>query len=286
MSKILLNLDVVRRIESANYCFFKTGILHPDRVLPVHDMVYIVQGEWEICEDGKAYLLKPGDVILLFSGRHHYGKSRCADNTRTLFVHFYPEDGDTFSTTAPHDEKKMEAAGLSTFVSCGKDFRISHLFEEVVHSFWSSLGSNKLLARIKLAELLANLSGLHENQNIAYADSVDYVINKIERDPYKLHNINELAETIRVSRRTLTKCFKAKTGLSVKQFQLNLKLQMAASLLENSPFVSVKEVAEQFGFYDEFHFSRLFRRKIGKSPSEYRTHNHLKSRENNDKHRL
>lgn len=85
-----------------------------------------------------------------------------------------------------------------------------------------------------------------------------------------LFNVDELAAKTKVSRRTLTKCFKEKTGLSIKQFQLNLKLQMAASLLANSPHASVKQVAEQFGFYDEFHFSRLFKRKMGQAPSELR----------------
>lgn len=32
----------------------------------------------------------------------------------------------------------------------------------------------------------------------------------------------------------------------------------------------LKRIAAEFGFHDEFHFSRTFRARVGRSPSEYR----------------
>ena len=71
------NLNCERAVSMADYSWFKTGILHPDRVMDEHDLVYLLLGSWEIWEDEIPYLLVPGDVILLEAGRHHYGRAAC-----------------------------------------------------------------------------------------------------------------------------------------------------------------------------------------------------------------
>lgn len=49
---------------------------------------------------------------------------------------------------------------------------------------------------------------------------------------------------------------------------MNLKLEMAAAEIKNYPDVTFKEIAATYGFYDEFHFSRCFKRKYGFPPKE------------------
>lgn len=270
MGIIQLSLKANPRIQTADYCFFKGGILHPDRILEVHDLVYVLQGEWEIWESNTAYLLKPGDAVFLYSGRRHYGQRPCAPGTKTRYIHFYPERDDVFSARENDSGPSASGIVIPTFMRCGSNETIRQLFEEVIHLYWSSDRHNQMLVRIRLGELLVSLAASQHQSKAGAANSVDYVINLLEQAPEKNFDINELADKIQVSRRNLTARFKEKTGLSIKQFQLNLKIRRAAAMLENSPFVSVKEVAEQYGFYDEFHFSKLFKQRLRLGPSEYK----------------
>lgn len=267
---IRLSLASNRRIQTANYSIFNNGILHPDRIMKVHDLVYVVQGEWEIIENGAAYLLKPGDVIFLFCGRRHYGKIPCSPGTKTRYIHFYPESGDAFFNGTAGEPLKNASLNLATKVSCASDEKIRRLFDEVIHSYWSSIRLNQMMAGIKLAELLVCLAKKNSPGMERGTDAVDFIINTIEREPGRTFSIDDLTDKAMISRRNLTSRFKEKTGVSIKQFQLNLKIQMAAAVLMDSPFTSIKEVAAQFNFYDEFHFSKLFKQKTGKYPSEYR----------------
>lgn len=268
MGHINISLEKTPKIQTADYCFFKTGIQHPDRIIKAHDIVYIVDGNWEIWEENTPYLLKQGDVIFLYSGRKHFGKVPCASDTKTRYIHFYPENDDHYSTNP--NPASTEGISIATLTRCGKDDKIRRLFEDVIHLHWSSIKENRMLARIKLEELLISLAKVGNDTEKQRAGSVDYVISLIEQAPHKNFEIDELADKIQVSRRSLTTMFKEKTGLSIKQFQLNMKINRAASILENSPFVSIKEVAEQFNFYDEFHFSKLFKQKTGHYPSSLR----------------
>ena len=65
-----------------------------------------------------------------------------------------------------------------------------------------------------------------------------------------------------MSTSTLIKHFKKVTGTTIYQYQLNTKLEMARLLLANEQQISLKEIAASYGFCDEFHFSKLFKKEI------------------------
>jgi len=73
-----------------------------------------------------------------------------------------------------------------------------------------------------------------------------------------------------LSRRLLTSGFREATGMSVRQYQLELKTRLARMDLRRTPDIGLGELARFPGFYDEFHFSRTFKQRTGVSPSEFR----------------
>ena len=85
-----------------------------------------------------------------------------------------------------------------------------------------------------------------------------------------------LAQELGVSYSWFRHTFTAHTGLSPHQYLLELRLVRARSLLAETEF-SIKEIAMQTGFEDEFYFSRLFRQKLNLTPSQWRNRSrHLK----------
>jgi len=81
--------------------------------------------------------------------------------------------------------------------------------------------------------------------------------------------MRELAESLSVSYSWLRQTFKARTGLSPKQFHLQIRLQRAQDLLANTSR-SVKEVAEILGFDSPYHLSAQFKQRVGTAPREWR----------------
>ena len=63
--------------------------------------------------------------------------------------------------------------------------------------------------------------------------------------------------------------FKNYTGLSPRQYCLQLKIIRAKELLLSTN-LSVKEISYELGFESIHYFSRMFKQKTGKSPSEFR----------------
>lgn len=77
-----------------------------------------------------------------------------------------------------------------------------------------------------------------------------------------------LADEFAMSKSTLLRQLKRLTGLSPKQYVLEARLYEARRLLENGMYRSVSEVSNAIGYGDVRSFSRLFKKRYGKLPSE------------------
>ena len=81
--------------------------------------------------------------------------------------------------------------------------------------------------------------------------------------------IQELCETLGMSRSQLYRKFSALTDTSVNQFIQNLRLNKARQLLRSSN-LNVSEVAYDTGFKNPSHFSRVYSKRFGVAPSKER----------------
>lgn len=68
----------------------------------------------------------------------------------------------------------------------------------------------------------------------------------------------------------LTKLFKREMGTTPSKYLMDLRLRSAMDWLRISGDSSISEIASMCGFRDPLHFSRVFRKKYGVSPSNYR----------------
>jgi len=60
------------------------------------------------------------------------------------------------------------------------------------------------------------------------------------------------------------------TGMSLHSYVLECRISKAISLLESTR-MSITDIAAETGFGDVSHFSKLFRKKTGKCPTDFRT---------------
>ncbi len=83
-------------------------------------------------------------------------------------------------------------------------------------------------------------------------------------------NVDALAAELHMSRRQLQRKLRDVSDLSPSDFIRTMRLERAAQLLDKDAG-TVSEIAYQVGFRKPSHFSELFRKKFGQSPTEYRT---------------
>lgn len=79
-------------------------------------------------------------------------------------------------------------------------------------------------------------------------------------------SIPGLARMARMSPRTMTRTFRAATGLSISEFRQKVRLE-AARIMLRDPDVTLQVVAERAGFKSARHFRRTWREAFGVTPS-------------------
>ena len=78
-----------------------------------------------------------------------------------------------------------------------------------------------------------------------------------------------VAEALNINRTMLSGIFHKATDVTMKEFILDLRLNKAKWLLESGT-LKIKESAEKCGFTDTGYFIRVFRKKFGITPAQYR----------------
>jgi AraC-like DNA-binding protein len=122
-------------------------------------------------------------------------------------------------------------------------------------------------ARYMLSHLgLAQRLHQEEKAKAYYDQAVLYMQQKLEMNI----TLDELAEHTRISRQHLNYVFRKATGITPIDYYLRLKMQRACQMLDLTD-QTIKEVSLALGFGDPFYFSRLFKKMIGLSPTQYRS---------------
>jgi AraC-like DNA-binding protein len=100
---------------------------------------------------------------------------------------------------------------------------------------------------------------------------IQRVLNAIAANPNRDWKAKELASVGKVSYSLLRSLFQEAGKGTIHEHIQRARLDQARLLLADAR-LSVKDVAGQLSFSDEFYFSHFFRRHTGMSPSQYRQH--------------
>jgi AraC-like DNA-binding protein len=136
----------------------------------------------------------------------------------------------------------------------------------------SSSGFPQVIAGITL-QILGVINGISMNK-MQENDPMGKMITKakflLEESLEKPVDMAMLARELPMGYSAFRKAFKKLTGESPNQYHLNLRLNKAKELLTTTS-LNINEVADQTGFDSVFYFSKLFKKRNGKSPKFYRS---------------
>ena len=116
---VLLEKMKMHTVTRGNYVTSVNGMIHPNRIMKEHDFLYMLDGNWEIFEDGVPYLMTTDDLLILPAGRHHYGKKMCNPGNRHMYIHVLPTEIENFFNTSQlKTDMKYTPASASDMFSC------------------------------------------------------------------------------------------------------------------------------------------------------------------------
>ena len=158
------------------------------------------------------------------------------------------------------DKLSMLKTGVDDYLV--KPFDIEELLVRTENLVNNAQVRKAALRESEMAETIESLS--HDEQVM---NSLEEIVK--ERLADSAFSVAELANMSAMSTSSLGRHVKRMTGLTPGQLIRDIRLQKAIQLLENGHYRTVSEVVYAVGFEDVSSFSRLFKKRFGKSPSTY-----------------
>lgn len=232
---------------------------HPRGELPVHSheharIALALDGGVTEHADGRVDVFRKGHVIFWREGATH--KDIFARRTRSLQVELSHE---TYRHVASYFPPPPSPIPSDDFEGAAQ--RLVREIERYDEASQMALQAAvyEILARATRLATDARPVSFAVNQAMRYAQQ--YVADPI--------TITELAGAANVSVRRLHQRFTAELQITPMGYLRDLRLARAETLLRDST-LSASEIAESCGFYDHAHFCRLFKRRTGLTPGEFR----------------
>ncbi|KQS36767.1 AraC family transcriptional regulator [Pedobacter sp. Leaf194] len=267
----ILNVGCTRILPNSHY----PAQSHPShhnfkwetgRVLQEYALVYIVNGTGSLETESVNMNILDGTVFMIFPNERHRYKPDLQTGWDEYWVSF---NGDYIENLM---QKKLFSKKYPLF-QLGLNEKILGLFNELVEaSVEESNGFESILSSATI-HALGVLHAFNLQKEIE-KDSLALLVVKKAKMLFRT-NLLEVSDPkavavhLGVGYSWFRKVFKENTGRSPGQYFIQLKIQKSKELLANHQ-LSIKEIAYMLGFKSPFYFSKLFKRKTGLTPVQFR----------------
>ena len=218
--------------------------------LPYFCLTVILNGSLVYTVDGKSYTLNVGDALLAPAGCT-LSRERSASKTNYLCFDFFSEQPINLPI-------KMEGC---------IDGALTLLIEA-----YDALVKNARINKKEIAEHLLNLFILQLEETMrskSYSGLTQKIIDYIERNLSNKITLSDISKFTFFSPGYCENVFKRDTGKSINDYLINERLENAKKLLAED-VLTLEAISESIGIEDYNYFSRLFKKRTGFTPKEYR----------------
>nr|MBQ8252446.1 AraC family transcriptional regulator [Lachnospiraceae bacterium] len=240
------------------------------------EFIYIADGTMDYFVNGKSISLKTGEMILVNSGRLHYGYSDHKQDCRYYCVVLHPS-----LITA---NKKLHERYIAPVINnrvpdyflFSEDDEITQLLLKIYHAktglspsfeldvislfqtLWIQL-YRRLLPSFQTTEETADADLLAQRQMVSY----------IYQNYSAAITLEDIAASGKVCRSKCCQIFKKYMGQSPMDFVNSYRLECSQQLLERTS-LSITDICLACGFNHPSYFTKQFRLKYQCTPKEYR----------------
>lgn len=206
---------------------------------------YVCKGKGILYKNGKEYPVHAGEVFIILPGEVTVYTADAEEPWEYRWIGFDGALSQKFASFPPvitvSEECFPSVGQVETFGGMAEYFLAGHLFR-------------------LLSEQLAGVK--HRNHYVRQV-----------RDYIKTAYMNEIrvetiAESLNLDRRYLSRLFKEKTGQTIQDFLITVRMEEARRLLSEGRGVS--ETALLCGYSDACNFSKMFKRLYGVSPAQWK----------------
>lgn len=288
LTDILSKTPIVPYVRGADYAVRKPWYI-PERRLLDYLLVYIKEGECHLHAEGTDYILRSGDFCLVQPNDYHIIKG--ITNTVTPYIHldffFNPEREKSFPSPGGLVDLSEYNSLVQPRLNDFHNVRIPVKFtpseptpfrDTLMQMIGLWLDRNsftvlkvQLLGTELLTMLLKDFSEL-DRPLVHSSQSLNWITSYFSLHLSEPLSVADMAAQAQLSPSRFAVLFREQFGLTPHQYLLQVRIQHARRLLDNSG-LPMADIAEYCGFANVHHFSKVFKNINGHPPGYIRKTN-------------
>ena len=230
-----------------------------------YQLLYISAGKLHLYVDGEERIITKGNMLLFRPGETQIYNLYSADTPETYWVHFTGSDVDLLL-----DYYGMPKNENVFFTGTSPDYQ--WLFKQMIQELQLCRVNYEDLLNMNLRHIFLMINRFLKEGTELDSDALDEVERATHyfNENYNLNIcIKDYANERHMSECWFNRTFKHVTKVTPMQYIIQLRMTNALNLLEHTSY-NIIQVANAVGYDDAYYFSRLFKKNIGVSPTEYR----------------
>lgn len=243
------------------------------------ELVYVLQGTVDHYLEDEVMRLHPGDYYIIDPGSVHY--YRDADNCYIVNCLFLPEYIDRALAECPSLSSLLSNQvmhfGVPVDIRAAdrvfhdRDGTVRRLIETMEQEYASKRTGYMELLRCYLTQVLVHAVRaweIAEQQHIPHK-AVVAITDRLRTNYTDPPSLEVLSKEVGYTPQYLSALFCRETGMNIQEFLQRLRVQEACRLLGEKKR-SLSDISQAVGYTSPKHFTRIFRRYKGCSPTEFR----------------
>lgn len=239
----------------------------PDYVMKRSTFLYnaiefIADGKGTLEIGGQTVPLVPGMVFSYRPGVPHMINNDPDEPLTKYFIDF----------TGTEADQIVNRTSLSAGpIQVSEPARIRKLFDEIQETADNPAPSDAEACILLLRLLLLKIDSLAAHTPFAHSRSMQSYQKcrkHVDAAYMTLNSLDDVARECHMDCATICRLFKRFNDCTPYQYLMMVRMRHAADRLQNSSLL-IKEVADEMGFDDPYHFSRSFKRVHGISPQRF-----------------
>jgi len=260
----------------AEFCennFWKHTITH-NHFHNVYELYYLVENEVIYFVEEKAYLVKPGMMVVIPPNRKH-ATFPVNNDIRKRYLIYLPEY--FVEELLKDDADLLNRISSKPFIVDNNDKMIEHFFKKIIEEFKKPNGSIAIQKAL-IGELFVTLNGYYGDEKKSefssetneIASGTINLITKYINDHYSERiTLETLSNKFFLNPSYISRIFKLKLNISFSAFLRNIRINKVIDYLKDTDY-TITEIAQKTGFDSSSSLCRVFKKNVGMSPLRYR----------------
>ena len=235
-----------------------------------HKIIVFISGKVTYHIEGKAYHLKPRDILLVSQGAIH--KPEIDPSVPYERYIFWIRDDLSCQELNTCFQKANDRSFNLVRADSALQERLKDLLPEIEQTLQNTHFGDPILKdalftqfMIYINRIFLRTSSSPDKKAYSSDTQVEQLLKYINRNLSENLSIDQLAERFFLSKYHMMRKFKNETGYTIHNYITSKRLLMARSLISQG--MPVMKAAQASGFHDYTTFVRAYKKQFGKAPS-------------------